>query len=134
MLRRRIMIFVMVVAFSQVGYAQAPDKPLRLTEKDSEKPISVKVGDTIEVVLKENPTTGFLWVVDTLDKAFLEQTGEKEYKPDSDAIGAGGIMTMRFRAIASGQTKFKLIYHRGGEKGNRAAKTFKTTITIEPKT
>lgn len=130
---RRIAAFAICVCLSQSGYGEGPDKPLTLTEKDSEKPVSLKVGDAIEVVLKENPTTGFLWVVDTVDKTILEQVGEKEYKADSNAIGAGGTMTMRFRAIANGKTKLKLIYHKMGEEGNRAAKTFKTTVTVGPK-
>lgn len=134
MWHRGIAASIVCVALSQTGYGQAADKPLKLTEKDSEKAISVKVGDAFEVVLKENPTTGFLWTVDAMDKEILDQVGEKDYKADSNAIGAGGVMTMRFRALAKGQTKLKLIYHRMGEKGNRAAKTFKVTVTVEPKT
>ncbi|NOZ23344.1 MAG: protease inhibitor I42 family protein [Planctomycetes bacterium] len=125
---------MVAVVFVVMSFARAeiPEKLLKLAEKDSGKTVKVGLGDAIEVVLKCNPTTGYAWTIASIDKAILKPVDKEEYKPDSRAIGAGGKMTMRFRAVGKGETTLKLIYHRPWEKNKPAARTFEVKVVVPP--
>ena len=57
--------------------------------------------------------------------------GEPGYLPDSDAIGAGGQFTFRFRAVSKGRAKLKLIYQRPFAKDEPPEESFEITIVVE---
>lgn len=88
-------------------------------------------GDTLEVILKGNPTTGYNWEVDYVDSAILRQVGKTEFKADRKTRGSGGIITMRFEALASGQTVLRLIYHRPFEKGVPPVQTLEVAVVVK---
>ena len=79
--------------------------------------IALGVGDTYEVVLDANPTTGYQWVVD-FDENYLELV-DRHFKVDSDlgppAPGRGGTETFVFRAVAKGSTQVQFTYLRPWE-------------------
>ena len=60
---------------SQAGAASGP---VKLTEADNGKTVTVKVGDTVQVILPGNPTTGYSWSTSLSDKdaAVLQQQGD----------------------------------------------------------
>jgi inhibitor of cysteine peptidase len=102
-----------------------------LHEGDAGSTVNLRVGDTMEVVLEGNPTTGFSWETAALDASVLKQLGEPEFKPDTSLIGAGGKFTFRFEAVASGQTLLQLVYHRPWETNVPPEKTFEMTVVVQ---
>jgi inhibitor of cysteine peptidase len=82
------------------------------------------------ISLEGNPTTGYMWDVAELDDQVLRQIGETEFKPESDAIGAGGVQTLRFETVNSGQTTLKLVYHRPWEEGVEPLETFTIQVVV----
>jgi predicted secreted protein len=58
----------------------------------------------------------------------LEQDGQPGFEPDSEAHGAGGTFTFRFRVVAPGNALLKLIYSRPWDKDKAAAQTWHVTI------
>jgi inhibitor of cysteine peptidase len=123
---------------SEVKSTEQPDgaepasanTPHRLAEGDTGRSIELRVGDTLEVSLPGNPTTGFEWEVAKMDPAILRSRGEPEFVPSSSALGSGGIQTIRFETVGTGQMKLTLIYHRPFEKDTPPARTFEVTITV----
>jgi inhibitor of cysteine peptidase len=105
--------------------------PTRLGEQDRGKTVELHTGDKLEVSLKGNPTTGYQWEMAAVDAAILQLIGEPEFSPDSNALGAGGRVTLRLKAVAAGQTTLQLIYHRPFEKNGPPIKTFKVTVVIK---
>jgi inhibitor of cysteine peptidase len=103
----------------------------RLTEADAGRSIELRVGNILEVTLPGNPTTGFQWEVGAGDSTILKLSGEPVFEPSSGALGGGGQSTLRFQAIAAGQTPLKLIYHRPFEKDTPPAQTFEVTVTVK---
>lgn len=106
---------------------------VQLSEEDLGRTVEIGVGDILEVVLKGNPTTGYIWDVVSPDKAhkgILKQVGETEFEPDSKARGSGGKIMMRFEAAEAGKTSLKLIYHRPFEKNRTPIKTFEVRVTV----
>lgn len=107
---------------------------LGLSEEDSGSTAQLRVGDTIDVTLAGNPTTGFTWETEAVDASVLKQLGEPEYVPDPHpvgVVGSGGKFTFRFEAVASGQTLLRLVYHRPWETGVAPEKTFEVTVVVQ---
>jgi len=108
-----------------------PEASLRLSEEDAGSTVELRVGDTMEVVLDGNPTTGFEWETTAVDESVLRQVGEPGFEPYSTLIGSGGKFTFRFEALASGQTLLQMVYHRSWETDVPPEKTFEVNVTVE---
>lgn len=91
------------------------NKDVQVTQDMNGQQVSVKTGDVLKVTLPGNPTTGYSWEAEGLDETILKQAGEAEFKAESDLIGAGGMVTLTFDAVAEGSTTLTLVYHRSWE-------------------
>lgn len=133
-----LILIVALVAIASTGCgstAGASTGPLKLSEADDGKAFTVEVGDTVEVVIAGNPTTGFEWMaaIGDKDSALIEQIGEAEYVPDAtdaDVVGAGGTYTLTFKTLAEGEALLRLVYARSWESVS-PEKTFEVTLTVE---
>jgi inhibitor of cysteine peptidase len=129
-----LLISINILLLVGCGAAQ-PSTPneVHLTEKggDCGSSVELNTGDSLELVLEGNPTTGYTWEIESNDPAVLEPTGEPEFTPDSEALGAGGIYTFRFSAIANGKVTLRLIYRRPFENDVPALKSCEITINVK---
>ncbi len=115
--------------------AAATTNPLKLGESDNGKSFTMKTGETIEISIAGNPTTGYAWTpaLDEGGVTLLEQVGEPVYTPDqteSDVVGSGGVYTFTFKAVAGGEAAVKLVYSRAWE-SVEPLETYEVTVTIE---
>jgi inhibitor of cysteine peptidase len=78
----------------------------------------VRVGDTFQVVLEANPSTGYSWHVAGVDTAVL-QPGNMEFRPTSGLLGAPEEQIIPFTALRVGQTAVDLVYKRPWEQEMR---------------
>lgn len=86
-----------------------------LDEEDNDKQVNLAVGEKFSVTLESNPTTGYRWEVDEIDKTVLSQLGT-EYDADSPQLaGSGGAETFTFEAVGVGETTLTLLYRRSWE-------------------
>jgi predicted secreted protein len=109
--------------------------PLVLDATDNGSSITLAVGDTVRIVLKGNPTTGFGWAADISgdDAVIVQQVGEPIYVPDAvpaGIVGAGGTYTFTFKALAPGEATLRLIYERSWE-DVPPLETFAVTVKVE---
>ena len=107
---------------------------VQLTDTNNGGQVTVKVGQTINLQLESNPSTGFGWEVSQVDTTLLAQKGDKTYAPASQnksVAGGGGWEYFHFTVQQKGETTLKLIYHRSWEKGVEPAQTFEVKIHIE---
>lgn len=75
--------------------------------------VTLNPGGTLEVILTSNATTGYHWIVTSLNQGILQQTGDPVYKSNPNPqglIGAGGKETFTFKAMAPGETSLKMNY------------------------
>lgn len=100
-----------IAAAALITRALAAGPQLTLDQDDDGSTITVKAGDTIQVVLEGNPTTGYTWTaaLSEEDASILQQIGEPAYETGG-GIGAGGVYTFRFKALAAGEATLKLVY------------------------
>lgn len=126
-------MFMMVSIFAvllAIAVGVSPPPPVQLTEMDSGETVKLNSGGTMEVKLKGNPTTGYTWTVAVVDLRILIQMGEAKFDPETNARGAGGTITIRFKAVAVGKTSLKLIYHRPFEKEKPPLKAFAVDVEV----
>jgi inhibitor of cysteine peptidase len=103
---------------------------IQLAEEDNDRTITMHVGDSLEVVLQGNPTTGYLWEMAPLEGKVLEQVGEGGYEAATDAIGSGGRFTFCFRAVKEGKVDLMWVYRRPFEKKAAPLKSFRVHVVV----
>lgn len=107
---------------------------VQLDEGANGTAVTLAQGQTLVVELVSNPTTGYSWEVAQVDSSVLLQEGDAEYTPEdtsSELVGSGGRETLRFTAVAPGQTTLTLIYQRPFEEDVPPAETFSVQVTVE---
>jgi len=75
-----------------------------LNEQDSSRTVYTELGKVVTVCLKENPTTGYRWTVETANG--LEQIGD-HFKAGG-AIGAAGVREFQFRSRKVGSYELRI--------------------------
>jgi len=126
----RALLVALVAVLSLSGCASAPRSSL-LTEKDAGRTVEIERGDILEVVLRGNPTAGYLWEMVSGDITILRPIGRPEFKPERATVGAGGAITLRFEAASPGRTGLKLGYRRPWEKDVPPIETFEVTVVVK---
>ncbi len=88
---------------------------------------STGVGSEFTIMLTANPSTGYDWSRD-YDPSMLNLAGVGFEPATGAALGSGGTMTLRFKALKSGETKMTLRYSRGPEAQVAEEKVFSVSI------
>lgn len=98
-----------------------------LTDANNGQSVELRMSQMLVIRLKGNITTGYSWQVsDALP--FLQAQGDPEYKPDSNAVGASGVFTLRFKVTGSGNGKLTLAYRRPFETGVAPIQTYSVQV------
>lgn len=75
--------------------------------------LTVAVGETIQFVADDNPSTGYSWRLAT---ALQHLEATSTYKADKTEgyliVGAGGVRTFHFKALSAGTETIQLVYNR----------------------
>ena len=131
MLRRMgFTLVLLMLAIALIAAGRQRGITLRLTYADSGSTITLHPGETLEIVLQGNPTTGYTWEVKTGAEALLKQQGEPTFTPDSKALGSEGRMTFRFDVVAVGKGSLVLLYRRTFEPEVRPLRTFGIRVVV----
>lgn len=125
-----LIVFTTIAMLAACGAVSGSD-PVSLSAKDAGMTVHLKPGDTLEIALQGNPTTGYTWEVAPGSGDLLGQVGEPKFKADTSALGSGGIMTLQFKAVKQGTGPLRLIYHRTFEPGVAPLESFEVTIVVE---
>ena len=100
----------------------------KLSEADADETVDVDVGETIEIALPENPTTGHRWQVDAIDPSLCAIVADERHAPQRPQPGAGGTHVWRLKALRAGRCHIALAYRRAWETAEPAARNFKLTL------
>jgi inhibitor of cysteine peptidase len=105
-----------------------------LTEASNGEAIEIRKGDTIDLSLHENATTGFRWQVVRADGLVEESAADQEPPPhvpeEHHQLGAGGARRFRFCARTPGTGRLELKLWREFEGEPSVSKRFGSDITI----
>jgi inhibitor of cysteine peptidase len=87
---------------------------ITVTQHNDGGQVRAQVGDTIEIHLAENATTGYRWEPDGLDPHLFELEEATGNYP-SGAVGSGGDAQFRIKVRAAGSATLRLKYWRRWE-------------------
>ncbi len=116
---RLFFLFALLAAaiFSQSAFAATKT----ITDADKGGTVHLKVGDTLELRLKSNPTTGFMWYLKKESTRLLKLTGQSETKPPEPIagqptmVGQPVVQIFEFQAKQPGDGVLLLHYVRSWE-------------------
>ena len=104
---------------------------LSLAEPDNGRTVDVRVGDTVQVTLRENATTGYRWAIDRYDEKFIEALGSEPHYT-AGTIGVGGTVTFTFRGKTVGNGEIVLKNWRHWEGDASVTSRFHLGIRVQP--
>lgn len=124
-----LLIGAVALAVSLAGCSSS--STVQVGPTDDGTTVDLSVGDTLEVQLEGNPTTGFNWqVADTIDPTVLEQDGDPSFDANDDRFGSPGVVTLTFKAVSTGTSPLDLEYK--AVSGDAVAeRTYSLTVDVE---
>jgi len=139
-----VLLTAMAVALSASGCAdEAPESgPQTITIEVSyddalnqvniTRAVTMNVGDTLQVSLASNSSTGFRWTPDMqiTDAAVMAQAGHEVLAPTAGRPGAAGREVWALQAIGPGTTTVSTTYGRPWTGGEKDAWTFTAEVTV----
>jgi inhibitor of cysteine peptidase len=90
----------------------------------------VPVGQTFEICLGENPTTGYRWRRDAEGAPVVALIGDT-FEAGGGPPGAGGVHRWLFRAETTGVATIAFSYRRPWDKNEAPARTFALFAHVE---
>ena len=107
----RLLIICVIMLSIFIFSIQCASVTIQKNEKDTDGTVEMKSGDMLEITLKANPTTGYRWVITSVDSSLLTNIGTeyKATKTTRNIVGSGGRSIFRLKAIKAGKTDLKLI-------------------------
>jgi len=106
---------------------------VKVGDADDGKTVNAKVGDTVELTLTTNPTTGYDWQVQLVDRSLGAPTVRRPAGPGpADGIGAATTVTFVWSLshVEAGDHKIELGYRRPWEKDGPPEKAFRFTLHV----
>jgi predicted secreted protein len=122
-------IVVALMGFVAVSCGSDDATPVVLDLSDSGSAVSVAVGDTFEVQLDSNRTTGYEWIVAEQPDGVTLQSSDY-LVPGTSLVGAGGVDVFVFEATATGSGTLRLDYVRSFDDPPVPADTVEYDLTV----
>ena len=104
-----------------------------LNQVNITRAVTMNVGDTLQVSLASNSSTGFRWTPDMqiTDAAVMAQAGHEVLAPTAGRPGAAGREVWALQAIGPGTTTVSTTYGRPWTGGEKDAWTFTAEVTVD---
>ncbi len=103
---------------------------LHINDAFAGKTVDVPIGDSIELRLQENPTSGFHWRVHLSAATVCQIKDDHVETPNLSIPGQGGTHIWRFGTTQTGTCDLSLSYGRDWEKDQPPARTFDVRINV----
>jgi inhibitor of cysteine peptidase len=102
-----------------------------ITDADKGSEIHLKVGDRLEVRLKANPSTGFMWYIEKGSTPLLKLVHQTQTEPVEAGVGRPVEQVFTFEAKSAGEGKLLLHYVRSWEPPSPDDERFEIHLVIE---
>jgi inhibitor of cysteine peptidase len=124
--------WVLVFAIAGVcGSAPATAQTSKIGDAANGTTLHLKMGDTLEVRLTSNPSTGYLWYLQPKSTALVKLDGQSQTEPEQPGVGRPIFQIFRFTARRAGRGDLRLHYVRSWEPPQDNEQQFTVHIEIE---
>ncbi|WP_216320616.1 protease inhibitor I42 family protein [Deinococcus aestuarii] len=117
------------------GGAVTPVPPLprvvRVGQDADGGEVRLNVGDTLEITLPGNPSTGYAWQPQTDAWPTLLPLGQPSFLAQGTGLGAGGLVLLSYQAVQPGEVELTLLYRRPSSPPGPNAQEFDLTVTVQ---
>ncbi|HVN56198.1 MAG TPA: protease inhibitor I42 family protein [Anaerolineaceae bacterium] len=103
---------------------------ISIDQSENGETVPARVGDTIQVRLPENPSTGYLWKLASEVEPALRLISSDYTSPQTSAPGARGTRVYLFKAVQPGEAVIELEHKRPWEAG-AGANRFAVHIEVQ---
>lgn len=101
-----------------------------ITGADKGGEVRLNAGDTLEVRLKANPSTGFMWYIEKESTPLLKLTSQSQTEATEPGVGRSVFQIFRFEARRAGDGVLRLHYVRSWEKPTPDDEQFQIHVFI----
>lgn len=131
MLAALAVVLALIIIALLVADSPRTSSVVRVNEVDLGRAVMLRTGDTLQVTLEGNISTGYVWELVQNNPDVLRPMGEQEIVARGSALGAGEQVITRFEAVGAGTVYLSMIYHRQFEENGAPLKTFQLEVIVE---
>ncbi len=102
-----------------------------ITDKNKGGQIHLKAGETFELRLKSNPSTGYMWYIQPKSTPLLKLVHESQTEPTKPGVGRPIFQVFTFEARRAGEGVLLLHYVRSWEKPIPDEEQFKLRVSVK---
>jgi inhibitor of cysteine peptidase len=102
-----------------------------ITDANKGGVVHLKTGDTLELRLKSNPSTGFMWYVQPKSTPLLKLLRQSQTEPTKPGVGRPIFQVFQFEPRHSGDGILRLHYVRSWEKPTPDEDQFEIHVVIK---
>jgi inhibitor of cysteine peptidase len=114
------------------GLSQAAQAATKvITDADKGGEVHLKVGDTLEVRLSANPTTGYMWYIEKESTPLLKLVHQTQTDTTEPGVGRPVVQDFTFEPRRSGDGVLRLHYVRSWEKPTPDEERFEIHVINE---
>lgn len=130
---RWLLVLVAIACFAQAALAATKV----ITDADKGGEVRIKFADQLELRLKSNPSTGYMWYVHSKSTTLLKLTGQTQTKPPEPGegrpmmVGQPIVQIFTFQSKRKGDGILLLHYVRSWEKPALGEVQFTLHVVIE---
>jgi inhibitor of cysteine peptidase len=125
-----LIVLALLLLLADIGRPTGLE-PLVLDQANSGGTFELRPGETVDISLGANLTTGYNWQVVPFQATVLAQTGEPVVEENEGLLGAPTTVTFRFTAVAPGEQVVQLNYVRPWEESAVPEDIFMVTIIVK---
>jgi inhibitor of cysteine peptidase len=126
---RWLFLFSLLGIFCQPQPASAANKVI--TEADKGGTVHLRMGDTLEVRLQANPSTGYMWYIQAKSTPLLKLIHQSQTEPTEPGVGRPVFQVFKFEPRRPGEGVLLLHYVRSWEPATPEDQQFDLRVTIE---
>jgi inhibitor of cysteine peptidase len=124
-------LWLLLLAATICGGRMAGAATVKIGDTDNGTTIHLKTGDTVEVQLKANPSTGYMWFIRPKSTSLLKLAGQTTTEPTESGVGRPVFQIFRFTAIKVGEGDLLFHYVRSWEPPADNETRFTLHLTVE---
>jgi inhibitor of cysteine peptidase len=102
-----------------------------VTDADKGREIDLKIGDSLELRLPSNPSTGYMWYLQAKSTTLLKLTHQSQTEATEPGVGRPVVQVFKFEPKRPGQGVLLMHYVRSWEPPTPDDEQFDLRVTVE---